>query len=227
MKVTFIFIFIFLLILLWPRNSTSPYISTCCDTNFDKDYINRFAISTSTTNSHVFVINIPYNEINSSIITNFNNGNKWNSIIRGGIAHAFKSLPGFSYISPMNILIEIIQPAAYNFIKIYFYFVDVFYDQDLTNQRSVSAFNSLFLPNSRTNPVNVFEIITSGEDVPNTQGCPSTGCMSETIGSNVICTPNVGCRDNGILSDAISMYMNGSSGTRQCICYYNEAPAGL
>jgi hypothetical protein len=139
--------------------------------------------------------------------------NKWDSILKGSIANALSQINGYNYISPLNIVLMGGQADINGGLLIYFWIVDIYTDQMNTIQGY--AFNLLFKPNLITN---VTDINTAVFD---TVGCPISGC---TANGNILCQPNIGCEDNGILSQSISTFIGGSP-LLAIKCYYNQAPS--
>ena len=213
MKWILIFIILLLLFIFRPKSTYSR--CTTCNTNYDIPYMNNVIESGAVGNPFVFSINIPYSTyILSNKIIGTSIINKWDSILKGSIGNALSQIPGYN-ISPLNIYLNPVQPDANGGLLITFLIDDIAADFDQMTIIQEYAFYLLFKPNLITN---VTDINTA---VLDSVGCPISGC---TANGTILCQPNIGCEDNGILSQSISTFIGGSP-LLAIKCYYNQAPS--
>jgi len=166
--------------------------------------------------TNIFSVNIPFttydaasSQVGSSTI------NKWDSLFKRGIGIALGNIPGYDYITPLNIMITDVLSDINGGCLIYFQINDIVDENDVYLANMDKAFNLLFKPNSIENitNINVAEIAIVG--------CPGSGCTPSVNIMNQICWPNIGCEDNGELSTNISQ----STGISGIKCYFNQAPS--
>lgn len=221
----FLIILLVVAYVVWPRSGYAPQGKTC---SLDQSYINSmFTLSDTVTTEYKFSISIPYNEIMSNSLTvgvpypySVAPVNKWDAIIKGGLANAISFLPGMSYITPINFSTPqySVDINGGTIVKISIYDTD---HTGVGNQTAVQflTFASLFAPNAGDQDIMKY----SAPFVAGTAsfvGCPELGCSTTGLDPGVICQPKIGCKDNGILSGQLSAFIT----PRLCTTYYKSAP---
>lgn len=221
----FLILLVLIAYVVWPRSGYTAPTQTC---SLDQTYINSMlTLSDTVSTEYQFSISIPYKEIMSNSMSvgmpqpyAVKNVNRWDAIIKGGLANAISYLPGMSYITPINF-----SSPSYStdtnggtIVKI------SIYDTDHTgrgNQTAVQflAFASLFAPN--LGDQDILKISSSFVDgIAPVTGCPELGCSTTGLDPGVICVPNIGCPGKQILNDQIGAFIS----PRLCNTFYKNAP---
>jgi hypothetical protein len=225
MKIIWVLLLLILVFICWPRE---VYIATPgCKNPYNPTYIQNIR-EQANVNILVMAINIPFSTINPVATSGGPVKSKWEIIFRSAFAASFSLNPGYSHITPLNVVIGDYQPTPNGGTLIYINVSEEDPDGYGSVYMTIAAYN-LFLPNLRTSMYDPIAFFQSGAGPT---GCPASetsaggSCTATSNVNGVICTPNIGCRDNGILSENISRYIYGDSAPQIDIkCYWNAFPS--